>query len=1495
MGARSELIHDYFILKTLESVRPGGITALITSTGTLDKKDARIRQKIAESADLLGAVRLPRGTFSRTAQTDTSADILVLRKRVPGVEPGGIPFQDVVTVDAESDVVLKTEEGWIRPGDFIELPLNEVFANNPTWAGNRIRAVSGRFGPELAFATTDETGQPLQVMDQVRRLLGELDDALPDDLFITAEESAGTAKKEASAVGSTYEMRENRDVVVQGYYIGEDDSIRVVTHIALEVDPDSGDQSWRVHSAEVPVPASHVERVRSLLMLRDKASSHLKMESQLDIGAPELEDSRKELNSSYDDFVKRFGYINERANRKWALDDAAGSVLIGLELWDQAAKVATKADVFSQRVISPPNPVDNASSVREAAMLSMARRGSISVPEMARLLSSSEEEVLQHIESTNDLYFDAKGDRWVFREQYLSGNVRQRLSEATSAAQMNPTLERNVTALEGVIPSWVPFEDIHASMGATWIGPEYYRQFLTDLFNGSTEEQFTVEFVPLAGQWVVDVDAELKDRCRVDYFETYGTDRYPFHKVLEAALSNRSPVITDEYKEADGRTRRIKNAEESLQAQIKVDQLKEAFTNWLRGNSEVATELESIYNHRFNSFRFEEWDSQGFEFSGLSTLYEPRPHQSNSVFRALCEGNLLFAHCVGAGKTMEQAMLMVTGKQLGLMNKPVLAVPNHLLLQAGAAIKSYYPMANVLVVQKSDLSSPERRAAFTAKVALNDWDAIVMTVSMLPKIKMPVEFEKELIQERIEEYESMLWRLDEIKGTKKSQGAIYKGINKKVQAERERLKAFSKQRELDADQGLDISQLGIDCLLVDEAHLFKNLDLRTALSLPGISTGSGSQRAEDLFVKSRYLMELHGEERGLHFFTGTPIANSISELYVMHRYLRPSVYESADIWDFATWVSTFGEVERNLEILPEGSGFQMKERLATFHNLPELLFMFRTLADVKTRDDLNLPTPNVKQETIVAPKSHWLNAFMKELASRASAIRQRLVEPTDDNLLKVSTDGRKASLCMTLLDERIPLEQDDKLMLMVGNIQRLYQDYSSDKGTQLVFCDLGTPKTGERANEFTVYQAIKDALVEGGIPEAEVAFMQSAKTDAAKEIMQASVRSGEIRVLIGSTENMGTGVNVQDRLIGLHNLDCPWRPDQLEQRLGRIDRQGNMFSEVYCFNYTTEDSFDLFMWETLRRKARFIAQGMSDPASIGRSLEEDSDSFNYAEIVAITTGNPQIGRKVEVDAEVQKLERMEAMHKQRARRVERIVKEQEGEFRYHQANLEKNRSVASHVLDTIRNNGGREFALLLKGSIPGCQEGDTVWLSSSGGRAALETALSMSVSSNLPIYTERDVGSFNGLDLIAIKVNQKTGKLELFHNGERASSLSFEGPEVVLSPSRLSNWQSRLPAEIRADSERCKTLQASIESSKVGSGDDGEFGYQHKLDQLRVEQKRINEDLEREAAESGTGAEEFSFAQYVNDCLPESDTSMGSNNDLDEGEVSRQLGLAVSM
>jgi N12 class adenine-specific DNA methylase len=1197
-------IHDYFFAKALDKVRPGGVVAFITSRYTMDRRDPAVRRYLAERADLLGAIRLPNTAFQKVANTEVTTDILFLRKRAPE-QPA-------------------TGESWatLEPVGEQDIEVNEYFARHP----------------EMMLGTMDLTGTMYRgqeptlepkagdLGDQLREAIGNL----PRDVLAAPAPRPTTDPSQPQSIAAPETVKEGAFVVEKG---------KLLRRIGGELVP--------APSADgTPLKGPAVERIKALVGIRDAAREVLA--TQL-ADAPEaaIRAAQQALQKVYDRFVKRHGPINKasgarRTNLEGFRDDPDAPLVAALEHVNEDKGTVTKADIFTKRVIRPPTPVSVAERPEDALLAVLNERGRVDLARMADLTGLTEAHLIEALEG--QIFQSPETAEWESAALYLSGNVRHKLAMAQGAALADPKYQPNVEALAQVQPTDLPPSEIDAQPGAPWIPPEDIAQFIADLVNDGhgVGQSVRVFHVPALAEWRVEVHPQITGRPSAN--QEWGTSRLPLPALIEHVLNLREPQVYD--RTLDGKS--TINTGETLAAQEKVQKLKDRFRSWLWEDAERGTRLHRTYNDTHNNTVPFQANGSHLTFPGMAQIvngrpFAFRPHQPDAVWRVLQTGNTLLAHVVGAGKTYVMVAAGMEAKRIGLAHKPLYVVPNHMLEQFTRELVQLYPAARVLMATKEDLAKG-RRLAFVAKVAANDWDAVVVTHSSFGKIPMSPDFEEQFIRQQLVQLEDAMQEAEQVRRETRSQKA--RSIVKPIEKAKKRLEA--RLKELEArdrkDDLLSFEELGVDMLFVDEAHLFKNLYAPTKMQR--VQTGD-AQRAMDLFMKSTYL---NGRTpgRGLVFATGTPISNSIVEMYTMLRYLMPDRLAAGGMGHFDAWAATFGDVVTQLELRPEG-GFRIHSRFARFRNVPELAQLYRSVADVQTAEMLDLPRPTIRggqAEVVAAEESEELAAYQRHLVKRAEAIRQRKVEPRDDNMLKLTGDGRRAALDMRLVDPSAPDLPTSKVNLAVDRIHGLWEKTAQARLTQLVFIDLSTPKP-KASGEFSVYEDMRQKLIARGVPANEVVFIHEATTDKAKAALFAKVREGRVRILMGSTEKMGMGTNVQDRLVALHHLDAPWRPSDIEQREGRILRQGNQNTEVEIIRYVTEGSFDGYIWQLLETKARFIDQVQR--AEAGERTVEDVDgrAMTFAEIKAIATGNPLVMEKAQVDADVLRLSRLQRGHMDR--------------------------------------------------------------------------------------------------------------------------------------------------------------------------------------------------------------------------------------------------------
>ena len=1186
------LIHDYFFVKTLDKVRPGGIVAFITSKGTLDKQDSTVREYLAQRADILGAVRLPNNAFSRNAGTDVTTDILFLQKRAQ--PPEQVP-------------------DWVHLGQTADgIPINRYFETHPDMVLGTMAWDKSMYGNERETTCAPLPG--IKLADQLSEALSKL--SPPDQQLLS--------QKGAVEVPELLERMETADVEARNFSYTE-----------------VGGKLYFVEDGEripVEVPATTEKRIRGMIGLRDVTRNLIEL--QLYGGTDEeIRTAQEKLGKAYDAYTAEYGLLNSTGNKRAFEQDSSYCLLCSLEVLDEDGNLERKADMFTKRTINHQVTIDHVDTASEALAVSIGERARVDLDYMASLLGTPGE--------TDSIIRDLKGviyknpeagggplNGWETADEYLSGNVRKKLAAARAAAENDPAFAENVAALEQAQPKDLSAAEIDVRIGVTWIDPKYYTQFVHELLKPPfyLKKDIQVRYSPATGEW--NVSGKSRDSLNNSLaYVTYGTKRRNAYAIIEDSLNLRDTRIYDTVHNPDGTTSRVFNAKETMLAQQKQEQIREAFKDWIWKDPARRADLYQKYNELYNAIRPRSYNGEHIRFSGMNPEISLRPHQRNAVARMLYGGNSLLAHCVGAGKTFEIVAAAMESKRLGLAKKSLVVVPNHLTEQWGADFLRLYPGANVLVATKKDFE-PANRKKFCSRIATGDYDAVVIGHSQFEKIPLSPERQKAILQEQIDQV------IDGIQEAKEQNGERY--TIKQLEKSRKNLEArMAKLNDQSRkDDVITFEELGVDKLFVDEAHGFKNLFLATKMrNVAGIGQ-SEAQKSSDMFAKCRYLDEITGG-RGVVFATGTPVSNSMVELYTMMRYLQYDLLKSSGLEHFDSWAANFGETITALEMAPEGTGFRSKTRFAKFFNLPELMAMWREAADIQTADMLRLPVPEAEKITEVTTPSDFQRDLVADLGERAEAVRNREVEPREDNMLKITSDGRKLALDQRLSDPTLPDDPESKVNACVRNVLQVWRDTEEIKGTQLVFCDLSTPK-GD--GSFNVYDDMKQKLMAQGVPPEEIAFIHDAKTEAQKAELFAKVRKGQVRVLLGSTAKMGAGTNVQTRLAALHHLDCPWRPADIEQREGRILRQGNMNQTVKIYKYVTENTFDAYNWSILENKQKFIGQLMSGK-NPSRSCEDvDEAALSYAEVKALASGDPRIIEMTDLDSQVTKLKLLKANH-----------------------------------------------------------------------------------------------------------------------------------------------------------------------------------------------------------------------------------------------------------
>lgn len=1189
------LIHDYFFAKTLDKVRPGGVVAFITSKGTLDKTNSAVREYIAQRAEFLGAVRLPDNAFKGT---DVTSDIIFLQKRDKPIE---IDRDKATWLDLS--YLYDTETGAILEDPNGELAtINTYFDMHPDHVLGDMVVESTQYG----YDTTCKARKGESLSDLLKNIHFKADERLTEYSVDEQESALESLPAEPSVRNFSYTL----------------------------VD---GKVYFRENSRMYPQSFANEEtenRVKSLINLRNGVRSLIEMQME-DYSDSAIAKVRQELNTAYDNFSKKYGLINDRKNKKAFESDSSYFLLASLENLDDDGKLKSKADIFYKRTIMPHIAVTHVDTSAEALEVSISEKACVDIPYMMELSGKSAEQIEKDLAGVifrvpNKLHSDGS-PFFVPADEYLSGNVREKLKIAKEFAQNDAIFASNVAALEMVQPKDLDASEISVRLGATWIEPKYVEQFMYELLDTPSwarskgyATSISVNFAKVTGEWFI--ENKRYDDHNVKANTTYGTKRISAYKIIEDTLNLRDSRVYDYVEDENGRKKPVLNREETTIAQQKQEMIKETFVEWIWRDADRRETLTNFYNENFNNLRPREYDGSHLSFGGINPEIELRKHQLNAIARVIYGGNTLLAHAVGAGKTFEMIAAAQESKRLGLCNKSMFVVPNHLIEQFASDYMRLYPSANVLCSTKKDFE-PGNRKKFCSRIATGEWDAVIIGHSQFEKIPMSVEGQKRALQEQLDDIETGIIELSMEKGERFSVKQLEK-TKKNLEAKLESLNDDSRK-----DDVVTFEELGVDRLFVDEAHYYKNLFLYTKMrNVAGISNRE-AQKSSDLFMKCRYLDKLTGG-KGVVFATGTPVSNSMTELYTMQRYLQYDELCRRGLQHFDSWASTFGETVTAIELAPEGTGYRAKTRFARFYNLPELIASFKEVADVQTADMLHLPVPKANFHTISLQPSGIQREVVQGLAERATRIHNKLVKPNEDNMLLVTNDGRKLALDQRLINPMFEDDEASKVNTCADNVFEIWQKTADFKGTQLVFCDLSTPKPGQ---EFDVYNDLKDKLVKKGIPQKEIAFIHNAKTDKQKAALFEKMRRGQVRVLLGSTSKLGVGTNVQDRLIALHDIDCPWRPSDLEQRLGRIVRQGNNNDEVDIFRYVTKDTFDAYSWQLIENKQSFISQIFTSKSPARAAEDIDESVLSYAEIKSLATGDPRIKEKMDLDVSVKRL------------------------------------------------------------------------------------------------------------------------------------------------------------------------------------------------------------------------------------------------------------------
>ena len=1367
-------IHDYFFAKTLDQVRPGGVIAFVTSRYTMDKQSPEVRKYIAQRAELLGAIRLPNNAFKANAGTEVVSDIIFLQKR---------------------DRPIDIEPDWVHLGENEDgFAINRYFLDNPDMVLGRQTSESTQYGRQ------DFTVEPYEDLDLATQLRYAIQN-----------------------IGGKYEAAELPD-------LGENETIQDT----IPADPNVKNYSYAVVDGEVyyrensvmvkpNLNATAKERVKGMAELRDCVHRliDLQMWESDDIS---IRAEQQRLNRLYDRFTEKYGLINSRGNALAFADDSSYYLLCSLEMLDDEdkAKLKGKADMFTKRTIRQQRSVDSVDTAAEALALSIGEKARVDMAYMSQLTGKSEDDIIDELNGV--IFLDPVYGDWQTADEYLSGNVRQKLREAEKAAVDSPGYLPNVEALRAAQPKDLDASEIEVRLGATWIDKKYIQQFMFELLEPPlyARRSLEVNYSEFTAEW------NISGKNSIPYNDinarmTYGTDCANAYKILEDTLNLRDVRIYDTVRDADGKEKRVLNSKETTLAQQKQQAIKEAFRDWIWRDPDRRRELVQLYNERFNSTRPREYDGRHLIFPGMNPEITLREHQRNAIAHDLYGGNTLLAHEVGAGKTFEMIAAAMEGKRLGLCQKSLFAVPNHLTEQWASEFLRLYPSANILVATKKDFETRNRKK-FCARIATGDYDAVIIGHSQFERIPVSRERQERLLQEQIWEIED---GISELKASRAERFTI-----KELERTKKNLKA-KLQKLHDAarkDDVVTFEQLGVDRLYVDEAHSFKNLFLYTKMrNVAGLST-TDAQKSSDMLLKCRYIDEItHG--KGVTFATGTPISNSMTELYTMMRYLQHDMLKRNSLTHFDCWASAFGETTTAIELAPEGTGYRARTRFAKFFNLPELMNLFREAADIKTADQLNLPTPTAIYHTEVTQPTALQQQMVQELSERAAKVHAGSVDASTDNMLKITSDGRKLGLDQRVINPDLPDDPNSKVNLCVNNIHRIWQDGQAEKLTQLVFCDLSTPKgkaaqsgriaakstdnpelhaleaaidaeTEPEEPPFTIYDDIREKLVARGIPREQIAFIHEANTEVRKKELFAKVRSGQVRVLMGSTFKMGAGMNVQDRLVALHDLDCPWRPGDLEQRSGRIIRQGNRNKEVHIYRYVTESTFDAYLWQTVENKQKFISQIMTSKSPVRSCEDIDEAALSYAEIKALCAGDERIREKMDLDVDVARLRLMKANHQSQQYRLEDNI------LRHFPAQIEENKGFLSGFEADMKTLEQHSHP---KDGFAGMEvKGDFLTDKDNAGAAILEAFKDAKGLEPVPI------GSYRGFSM-SLTVENFGKDFILTLKGKMSHRVEL-GKDARGNLVRIDNALAQMPERYETVQGRLENVQAQLATAKAELG-----------------------------------------------------------------------------
>ena len=1370
------LIHDYFFAKTLDKVRPGGVVAFVTSKGTMDKKSPEVRKYLAQRAELMGAVRLPNTAFKENAGTEVTSDILFFKKR---------------------DRVMDIEPDWVHLSeDANGIAMNTYFAEHPEMIVGKMEMVSGPYGMESTCQPDATRLFAEQLMDAVSRIDGEIEAVETDEL----------ANELADAT-----IPADPDVKNYSYTLVEDKVY------------------YRENSIMKPVDMSESmqERIKGMVGIRNCTQEliNLQLEEYPDTV---IKEKQKELNTLYDTFSRKYGLINSQTNKRAFNQDSSYCLLCSLEKLDDEGNFKGKADMFTKRTIKKAEVVTSVDTATEALAVSLSEKAKVDLSYMAELTGKEIDTIKEEL--TGIIFQNPVTDRWEAADEYLSGNVRDKLQTAKIYAENHPEYNINVQALTQVQPTELDASEIEVRIGATWVEPKYIEDFMRDvfetpqhLFNRNT---MGIQYSDVTGQW--NVKGKSADYGNSLVNMTYGTNRRNAYQILEDSLNLKDSRVYDTVIE-DGKETRVLNKKETMIASQKQEAVREAFKNWVFEDQERRQDLVAKYNKLFNSTRPREYDGSHLKFPGMTPDIDLRPHQLNAVAHQLYGDNTLLAHCVGAGKTFEMIAAAMESKRLGLCQKSLFVVPNHLTEQWASDFLRLYPGANILAATKKDFE-PANRKKFCSRIATGDYDAVIIGHSQFEKIPLSQERQIGIIERQIDEIELAIEQAKADNGERYTIKQMEKS-RKSLMTRLEKLNDTSRK-----DNVVTFEQLGVDRLFVDESHNYKNLFLYTKMrNVAGIAQ-TEAQKSSDMFAKCQYLDELTGG-KGITFATGTPLSNSMTELYTNMRYLQYGTLQKMGLGHFDSWASTFGETVTALELAPEGTGYRAKTRFAKFFNLPELIALFKESADIQTPDMLKLPVPEAEYENVVLKPSEYQKEMVTSLADRAETVRNRLVEPHQDNMLKITNDGRKLALDQRLINDMLPDEEHSKAKTCVDKAFEIWEDTKGEKSAQLIFCDLSTPK-GD--GTFNVYEDIRNKLMEKGVPAEEIAFIHQANTELRKAELFSKVRSGQVRFLLGSTAKMGAGTNVQDRLIALHHLDVPWRPSDIEQQEGRILRQGNRNPKVKIFRYVTEGTFDSYSWQLIENKQKFIGQIMTSKSPVRSCEDVDEAALSYAEVKALATGNPYIKEKMDLDIQVSKLKLMKANHTSQKYRLEdNIAKHYPQQITI----LKERISGLQADIQTAKTNlpADKEFFSM--------RVGNKVYTDKKEAGTALVEMCKEIKSVNAPAV----IGEYAGFKM-AVSFDSFNHKFVMNIKGQLSHNLEI-GVDPLGNISRINHALEAMTKELAEASTKLENVERQLETAKVEVTKPfaQEAELSEKLDRLSALNALLNMD---EKGDDGIGMED---------------------------------------